>query len=88
MAFPPFAHQGSISQPAGQGKRGSPRAFNQEYDLVTAHYASIQRTNDGRGIDNLLAPVAPGGTLLVVGDDIVLRARRVERPSTAGRSAA
>jgi thioredoxin reductase len=40
------------------------------YDLVTAHYASIPRTPDDRGIDNMLAAVAPGGTLLVVGHDL------------------
>lgn len=40
------------------------------YDLVTAHYASIPRTGDGRGIENMLAAVAPGGTLLVVGHDL------------------
>jgi thioredoxin reductase/SAM-dependent methyltransferase len=40
------------------------------YDLVTAHYASIPRTRDGRGIENMLAAVAPGGTLLVVGHDL------------------
>lgn len=40
------------------------------YDLVSAHYASIPRSRDGRAIDNLLAAVAPGGTLLVVGHDL------------------
>ena len=40
------------------------------YDLVTAHYASIPRTPDDRGINNLLAAVAPGGKLLVVGHDL------------------
>ena len=40
------------------------------FDLVTAHYASIPRTPDGRGVHNLLAAVAPGGTLLVVSHDI------------------
>jgi SAM-dependent methyltransferase len=40
------------------------------YDLVTAHYASIPRTPDDRGIANMLAAVAPGGTLLVVGHDL------------------
>jgi SAM-dependent methyltransferase len=39
------------------------------FDLVTAHYASIPRTPDNRGAENLLAAVAPGGTLLVVGHD-------------------
>ena len=40
------------------------------FDLVTAHYASIPRTPDGRGVGNLLDAVAPGGTLLVVGHDL------------------
>ncbi len=40
------------------------------FDLVTAHYASIPRTPDGRGIRNLLDAVAPGGTLLVVSHDL------------------
>lgn len=40
------------------------------YDLVTAHYASIPRTPDGRGAENLLGAVAPGGSLLVVSHDL------------------
>ena len=40
------------------------------FDLVSAHYASIPRTPDGRGVRNLLHAVAPGGTLLVVGHDL------------------
>jgi thioredoxin reductase/SAM-dependent methyltransferase len=40
------------------------------FDLVTAHYASIPRTPDGRGIANLIGAIAPGGTLLVVGHDL------------------
>jgi hypothetical protein len=47
-----------------------PAPFHTEFDLVTAHYASIPRTADDRGIHNLLAAVAPGGTLLVVGHDL------------------
>lgn len=39
------------------------------FDLVTAHYASILRSRDDRGITNLLDAVAPGGTLLVVNHD-------------------
>jgi thioredoxin reductase/SAM-dependent methyltransferase len=42
----------------------------EEFDLVTAHYASIPRTPDARGIRNLLAAVAPGGALLVVSHDL------------------
>lgn len=46
-------------------------AFEPEaFDLVTAHYASIPRTPDSRGVDNLLGAVAPGGTMLVVGHDL------------------
>lgn len=41
----------------------------ERYDLVTAAYASIPRTPDGRGIANLLGAVAPGGTLLVIAHD-------------------
>ncbi|MCC5952636.1 MAG: FAD-dependent oxidoreductase [Acidimicrobiia bacterium] len=40
------------------------------FDLVSAQYASIPRTPDGRAVTNLLAAVAPGGTLLVVGHDL------------------
>ena len=40
------------------------------FDLVSAQYASIPRTPDGRGVQNLLAAVAPGGTLLVVSHDL------------------
>jgi thioredoxin reductase len=40
------------------------------YDLVSAQYASIPRTSDGRGVRNLLNAVAPGGTLLVVSHDL------------------
>jgi len=46
-------------------------AFEREaFDLVTAQYASIPRTPDGRGVRNLLDAVAPGGTLLVVSHDL------------------
>jgi SAM-dependent methyltransferase len=40
------------------------------FDLVSAHYASIPRTPDGRAVQSLVAAVAPGGTLLVVGHDL------------------
>jgi SAM-dependent methyltransferase len=40
------------------------------FDLVSAQYASIPRTPDGRGVRNLLNAVAPGGTLLVVSHDV------------------
>ena len=40
------------------------------FDLVSAHYASIPRTPDCRGVRNLLNAVAPGGTLLIVGHDL------------------
>jgi thioredoxin reductase/SAM-dependent methyltransferase len=40
------------------------------FDLVSAQYASIPRTPDGRGIHNVLNAVAPGGTLLVVSHDL------------------
>ncbi|QGG94269.1 bifunctional NAD(P)/FAD-dependent oxidoreductase/class I SAM-dependent methyltransferase [Actinomarinicola tropica] len=40
------------------------------FDLVSAQYASIPRTPDGRGVRNLLDAVAPGGTLVVVSHDL------------------
>ena len=40
------------------------------FDLVSAQYASIPRTPDGRAARNLLDAVAPGGTLLVVSHDL------------------
>lgn len=40
------------------------------FDLVSAQYASIPRTPDGRAVVNLLNAVAPGGTLLVVSHDL------------------
>ncbi len=40
------------------------------FDLVSAQYASIPRTPDGRAVQNILAAVAPGGTLLVVSHDL------------------
>ncbi|MDW3221177.1 MAG: bifunctional NAD(P)/FAD-dependent oxidoreductase/class I SAM-dependent methyltransferase [Acidimicrobiales bacterium] len=43
---------------------------SRRFDLVSAHYASIPRTADDRGLHNLLDAVAPGGTLLVVSHDI------------------
>ena len=39
------------------------------FDLVSAQYASIPRTPDGRAVHNLLNAVAPGGTLVVVSHD-------------------
>jgi thioredoxin reductase/SAM-dependent methyltransferase len=40
------------------------------FDLVSAQYASIPRTPDGRGVRNIVDAVAPGGTLLIVSHDI------------------
>lgn len=40
------------------------------FDLVSAQYASIPRSPDGRAVRNVLRAVAPGGTLLVVGHDL------------------
>jgi SAM-dependent methyltransferase len=42
----------------------------ERFDLVTAQYASIPRSADGRAIANLLGAVATGGTLLMVGHDL------------------
>ena len=40
------------------------------FDLVSAQYAAIPRTPDGRAICNILNAVAPGGTLLIVSHDL------------------
>jgi SAM-dependent methyltransferase len=40
------------------------------FDLVSAQYVPIPRSPDGRGIFNLLAAVAAGGTLLFVSHDL------------------
>ena len=40
------------------------------FDLVSVQYPSIPRTADGRGLQNLIDAVSPGGTLLVVGHDL------------------
>ena len=53
------------------------------FDLVSAQYASIPRTPDGRGVRNLLHAVAPRGTLLVVGHDSSRCVRRSTRRPTA-----
>lgn len=52
-----------------------------KFDLVSAQYASIPRTPDGRGVRNLLSAVAPGGTLLIVSHDLEpMRAPGHSRP--------
>jgi thioredoxin reductase/SAM-dependent methyltransferase len=65
------AHERGLSVAAVRADANGPQPFHAEtYDLVTAHYASIPRTADDRGIENLLAAVAAGGRLLVVGHDL------------------
>lgn len=55
----------------------------EQFDLVSAQYASIPRTPDDRAIRQLLDAVAPGGILLVVSHDLTpLRAPR--DPATEG----
>lgn len=51
------------------------------FDLVSAHYASIPRTPDGRGVRNLIDAVAPGGTLLVVSHDLEPMRRQMDAGS-------
>jgi SAM-dependent methyltransferase len=51
---------------------------HESFDLVSAHYASIQRTPDDRAIANNLVAVAVGGTLLVVGHDLEPMRRAVD----------
>lgn len=53
-----------------------------QFDLVTAAYASLPRTPDGRGVANLLDAVAPGGMLLVINHDL---ADMLEAGSQHGR---
>jgi thioredoxin reductase/SAM-dependent methyltransferase len=48
------------------------------FDLVSAQYASIPRTPDGRAVRNLLGAVAPGGTLLVVSHDLEPMRRQID----------
>lgn len=50
----------------------------QTYDLVSLQYGSIHRSPDRTGLRNLLAAVAPGGTLLVVGHDQARQREPVE----------
>jgi SAM-dependent methyltransferase len=57
-------------------------AFETEaFDLVSAQYASIPRTPDGRGVRNVVNAVAPGGTLLVVGHDLEPMRTPVDMPA-------
>ncbi|MDY7087653.1 MAG: bifunctional NAD(P)/FAD-dependent oxidoreductase/class I SAM-dependent methyltransferase [Actinomycetota bacterium] len=53
---------------------------NETYDLVSLQYGSFHRTPDQRGLHNLLAAVAAGGTLLVVGHDLT-HARAHQSPA-------
>jgi SAM-dependent methyltransferase len=49
----------------------APDPFGGEtFDLVSVQYPAIPRTPEDRGVANLLAAVAPGGTLLAVGHDL------------------
>lgn len=43
---------------------------SRSFSLVSAQYASIPRTPDDRGLNNLLNAVAVGGTLLIVSHDL------------------
>ncbi len=53
------------------GDANAPGAFPAAgYDLVSLQYGSFLRTPDRRGLRNLVAAVAPGGTLLVVSHDL------------------
>jgi SAM-dependent methyltransferase len=53
------------------------------FDLVSAQYASIPRTPDRRAINNILAAVAPGGTLLVVSHDLTQMRSATGDPDSA-----
>ena len=53
------------------GDANAPDAFAADgYDLVSMQYRAVHHTPGRRGLRNLLAAVAPGGTLLVVGHDL------------------
>lgn len=52
------------------------------YDLVTAHFLHVPKSDQQRLFRNLAAAVAPGGTLLVVGHDLSDMAK-VPRPDLA-----
>jgi thioredoxin reductase/SAM-dependent methyltransferase len=51
------------------------------FDLVSAQYAAIPRTPDGRGVRNLINAVAPGGTLLIVTHDLDAMRAPVDAPA-------
>ncbi|GII77582.1 methyltransferase [Sphaerisporangium rufum] len=54
-----------------RGDANDPAPFGTEtFDLVSLQYGSFKRTPDQRGLRNLLAAVASGGTLLVVHHDL------------------
>jgi thioredoxin reductase/SAM-dependent methyltransferase len=54
-----------------RGDANDPAPFGTgTFDLVSLQYGSFKRTPDRRGLRNLLAAVAPGGTLLVVHHDL------------------
>ena len=60
----------------------APAAFgSSQFDLVSAQYASIPRTPDGRGVRNVLGAVAPGGRLLVVSHDLEPMRRPIDTHS-------
>jgi len=65
------AHQRGVNVESLLADANGWQPFGQRtFDLVSAQYASIPRTPDGRGVHNLVAAVAPGGTLLVVSHDL------------------
>lgn len=51
------------------------------FDLVSAQYASIPRTPDGRGVRNLVNAVGRGGTLLVVSHDLEPMRAPIDTPA-------
>ena len=56
----------------------------EQFDLVSAQYASIPRTPDDRAVHHLLGAVAPGGTLLMVSHDLAPMRHPID-PSVASR---
>lgn len=53
------------------------------FDLVCAQYASIPRTPDDRGLNNVVRAVAPGGTLIVVSHDPEPMRRSIDTTKTS-----
>ena len=80
------AHQRGLRIDCHHADANSLDAYpTQAFDLVSAHYAAIPRTPDSQAITNLLAAVAVGGTLLIVGHDPEPMRRPIDTTSHSQR---